>query len=162
MAETPKAECVRVRESLLDRAMADRPVESLPDAMEDHLRACAACARHAEGLRSAPALFTRPPLYDNALRARTREAVESRAESRDRRVAWLAAPAAALTIFMSFAVPTWLLSIPLSSLVESDLLALALALFIVQAAGVIPAGFCTVLAMRRHAPGGDLEEVFNA
>jgi hypothetical protein len=107
-------------------------------------------------------LFSHPgPLYDEVLRRRTLEAVNSNTESRDRRLAWVVAPVAALALMVSFALPAWLLSIPIMKVVESQLLALALGLFIVHVAGVLPAGLCTVLALRHRERDGRLEEVFH-
>ena len=102
------------------------------------------------------------PLYGDALRRSTLDRVRAHAESRDHRLAWMIAPAAALALMVSFVLPAWLLSIPISRVVESQLLALALGLFIVHVAGVLPAGLCTVLALRHRERDGRLEEVFHA
>lgn len=101
------------------------------------------------------------PLYGEALRRRTLERVETDTGSRDRRLAWIVAPVAALALVVSFALPAWLLSIPIMRVVESQVLALALGLFIVHVAGVLPAGLCTVLALRNRERDGRLEEVFH-
>ena len=101
------------------------------------------------------------PLYDEALRRRTLEAVSTNTESRDRRLAWIVAPVAVLALLVSFALPAWLLSIPIGKVVESQLLALGLGLFIIHVAGILPAGLCTVLALRHRERDGRLEEVFH-
>ena len=161
MAEPVSPDCRRTRRRLIDHAASDAPGAPRPATVEAHLRDCAACARQATTLDSIPALLAGAPLYDGALHARTLAVVVPRPSARDRRLAWVVAPAGALAVTLSFALPTWLLSIPLSNLLNSQLAALGLALFAVHAAGVIPAGLCTVLVLRRRAPSVGLEEVFH-
>jgi len=125
-----ETDCRRARKLLLDRALARSPGATIPEGGAAHLRDCPSCARYEESMRIAPRLFSTGPLYGAALRRRTLERVETDTRSRDRRLAWLVAPVAALVLLVSFVLPGWLLSIPISNLVESQLLALALGLFI--------------------------------
>jgi len=164
--EATNRECRRVRRLLIDRALSDRPREALSADADAHLRDCPACARRAGTLAATPALLATAadasaPLYPGALRGRTLAAIATRPAPRYRRLAWAIAPAGALALLLSFALPAWLLSIPLSNLLNSEVLALAVALFVVHAAGVVPAGLCTVLALRHRATGTRLEEVFH-
>jgi hypothetical protein len=161
MVEPPGAECTRAKEKLLDQALTEAPDAAAPAELEAHLARCLPCERYAAGLRSAPALLGGQHLFGADLRRRTVAAIEARAEAKQRRLAWLLAPAAALVIFLSFALPAWLLSIPLSGIVGSDALALALGLVIVHALGAIPAGLCTVLVLRHRLQQNRLEEVFH-
>jgi hypothetical protein len=161
MVEPPGAECTRAKEKLLERALAEPPGSARPVELEAHLERCPSCARYAAALRSAPTLLGGQGLFGSDLRRRTVAAIEARAEAKQRRLAWLLAPAAALVIFLSFALPAWLLSIPLSGLLGSDLLALAVGLFIVHVLGVIPAGLCTLLLLRHRLQQNRLEEAFH-
>lgn len=161
MADTLSPACRRARQELIDHAASDAPAERRPAELEAHLRDCAACARQSALLESVPAILAGAPLYDRALRARTLATLATRRGGPDKRLAWIVAPVGALAVLLSFALPTWLLSIPLSNLLNSNVLALALALFVVHAAGVLPAGFCTVMALRQRTHGIRLEEVFH-
>jgi hypothetical protein len=155
----------------MEQALSDRPGASPPAEVDAHLRDCADCARRAATLESIPALIAAGaeaagtdhgrPLYDGALRARTLAAAARQTSALERRLAWLVAPAGALVVLISFALPAWLLSIPLSNLLDSRVLALGLALLAVHATGVIPAGLCTILALRHRATAHRLEEVFH-
>jgi hypothetical protein len=107
-------------------------------------------------------LFTGKTLYGPDLRRRSLAAVEARVEARQRRLAWLLAPGAALVVLLTFALPAWLLSIPLTGLLDSDILGVGLALVIIHVLGLIPAGLCTVFVLRHHVRQTRLEEVFHA
>ena len=145
------ADCRTIREGLLDLALARGDERSLPDAAKEHLRRCPGCAKYLEGLRAAPGLFPREPLYTPALRRRTLAAVADATAARPCRLATLLVPASALSVAMSVVAPVWILTLVLRSFLGSDWLSLGFAFLLTSSAGLASGGLTLALLARQRA-----------
>ena len=146
-------ECRTLRDSLVDLALERGDERSLPEAVKEHLRTCAGCAKYLEGLRAAYGLFREEPLYTPALRRRTLNAVADATAVRPCRLAPLIVPASALSVAMSVAAPVWLLTLLLRPLLGSEWLSLGFALVVTVSTGLVISAVGLTLLAQRRTPG---------
>jgi hypothetical protein len=148
----PSAECRRVRDRLLDFAVAPSGEWDLPRDMEKHLRICPGCRRYGEGLGAASRLLFPEPLLTPALRRRALAAAGRELD----RPTWLAAllvPASLTALATSVVAPVWILTALLRPLLGSEWASLGLSLALSSSAGLAALSLGLVMLTRRRRPG---------
>jgi len=159
MAES-RRDCRRLERRLRERALGESPDDPIAS-LEEHLQRCAACRRYADGLRRAPELIRREPLYSPALRRRTLAAVAEPRRSGQGKLVLTVVLLAVVVPLLAFAAPTWLVSLLLSRIVASTIRALALSFLVAHAAGTIIVTLSTAALLRRYRLNHSLQEVLH-
>jgi hypothetical protein len=136
---------------MLEALLVLAAARQLPPTLTGHVAACRECAAHWRRLLAASRLFTLESAYSPRLRARTLARV---AADRERASAspWLwFTPAALVSMIAAYAVPAWVLSGALATVLDSSTLATVAALLFVGSLFVLlPAGLA--VSLLRRAP----------
>lgn len=152
MPDPDRSTCSRVRDVLLDQAMAleERP----PDAhVVRHLAACADCRAFAGHLATTRGAFRRTTVVGPELRRQTVVAVARHAARRRPPHWWLLPPAVVLGVVLSFALPLWMTEQLLRPLLGASPLTIALGLVAVASQAVLASAalYLSVSLTRRPA-----------
>ena len=155
-SSTTAAHAPRCRYSV-DRSLED----GLPAGFEAHIQSCKPCRLYAEGLRTAPLVFSGRSLYGLALKHRCLTALPGFGGSGDLKLGLLMGVPIALTLLLSFFIQVYVVHMTLARAINAAWISCGMSIASVLTVGMAAGAVCLSALIRQRTRSDRIQEVYH-